>query len=55
MFQIFNLNGLSKIPEYLNYDGYTLSAQGNNEKCEQNKISIEINTKKIEMESCYYT
>ncbi|MEQ1151686.1 UvrD-helicase domain-containing protein [Acinetobacter johnsonii] len=50
MFQIFNLNGLSKIPEYLNYDGYTLSAQGNNEKCEQNKISIEINTKKIEME-----
>ncbi|HFP7024680.1 TPA: UvrD-helicase domain-containing protein [Acinetobacter baumannii] len=50
MLQIFNLNGLSKIPEYINYDGRTASAQSNNENCEQNKISIEINNKNIEME-----
>jgi len=50
MFQIFNLNGLSNIPEYLSYDGHTPSAQSNDEKCEQNKISIEINNKNIEME-----
>lgn len=48
--QIFNLNGLLKIPEYLSYDGHTPSAQSNDEKCEQNKISIEINNRKIEME-----
>ncbi|AXY56712.1 hypothetical protein CDG60_09125 [Acinetobacter chinensis] len=50
MLQIFNLNGLSKIPEYLSYDGHPPSAQSNNENCEQNKISIEINNKNIEME-----
>ncbi|MHA3057769.1 UvrD-helicase domain-containing protein [Acinetobacter sp. ANC 5584] len=50
MLQIFNLNGLSNIPEYFSYDGHTPSIQSINEKCEQNKISIEINNTNIEME-----
>ncbi|WP_213066027.1 hypothetical protein [Acinetobacter soli] len=45
--QIFNLNGLLKIPEYLSYDGHPPSAQSNNENYEQNKISIEINNKNL--------